>query len=99
MIRRYLQIKICSEVSITEEQFFQALRASIIKYFGEVGLSRITPKLIRFDSHKSSAVVAFDKDHMVEMQSALAFIRQIAESEVLMLPLRTSGTIKGLSKL
>ena len=73
--------------------------ASIVKYFGEVGLSRIAPKLIRFDSRRSIIVVAFTKDRVVEMHAALAFIRQIGESEALMLPLKTSGTIKGLSVL
>lgn len=98
MTRRYLRIKIYSSVTATEEQFSQALTASIVKYFGEVGLSRIAPKLIRFDSRKSSVVVAFTKDYAVEIQAALAFIRQIGESEALTLPLRTSGTIKGLGK-
>ena len=98
MTRRYLLIKICSPASVTEEQFSQAMAASIMRYFGEVGLSRIAPKLIRFNSHESSAVVACAKDHANEMQAALAFIRQVGESEALMLPLKTSGTIKGLSK-
>ena len=96
MSRRYMRIKICSPGTITKEQFAQALTASIVKYFGEVGLSRIAPKLIRFDSRRSSVVVAFAKEHVVEIQAALAFIRQIGESEALVLPLKTSGTIKGL---
>ena len=96
MSRRYVQVKIYSPVTVTEEQFAQALTASIVKYFGEVGLSRIAPKLIRFDSRKSSVVLAFAKDHVVEMQAALAFIRHVGESEALALPLKTSGTIKGL---
>ncbi len=70
-------------MTVTEEQFAQALTVSIVKYFGEVGLSRIAPKLIRFDSRKSSVVLAFAKDHVVEMQAALAFIRQVGESEAL----------------
>jgi len=96
MSRRYVRIKICSPVTVTEEQFTQALTASIMKYFGEVGLSRIAPKLIRFDSRRSSVIVGFAKEHVVEMQAALAFIRQVGESEALALPLKTSGTIKGL---
>ena len=98
MTRRYLHIKILSAGTVTEEQFLQALTASIVKYFGEVGLSRIAPKLIRFDARSSRAVVAFMKEHVVEMQVALAFIRQIGESEALTMPLKTSGTIKSLGK-
>ena len=99
MSKRYLLIKLCAPVTITEEQFSQAMTASIKRYFGEVGLSCIAPKLIRFDSHKSSVVVACAKDHATEMLAALALIRQVGESEASALSLKTSGTIKGLSKL
>ena len=98
MSRRYLLIKVCSTVSVTEEQFTKALTASILKYFGEVGLSRIDPKLIRFDSDKSKAIVAYAKNHASEMQVALALICQIGDSEASTLPLKASGTIKGLGK-
>jgi RNase P/RNase MRP subunit POP5 len=96
MSRRYLLIKVCSTAAVTGEQFTQALTASILKYFGEVGLSRINPKLIRFD--ESKAIVAYAKDHAGEMQAALALICQIGDSEVSTLPLKASGTIKGLGK-
>jgi len=98
MSRRYLLVKVCSTVSVTEEQFAQALSASILKYFGEVGLSRIDPKLIRFDSHGSKAVLAYAKNHVDEIQVALALIAHIGDSEASTLPLRVSGTIKGLGK-
>ena len=98
MSRRYLLIKVCSTAAVTGEHFTQALTASILKYFGEVGLSRINPKLIRFDSDESKAIVAYAKDHAGEMQAALALICQIGDSEVSTLPLKASGTIKGLGK-
>ncbi len=98
MSRRYLLIKVCSTAAVTGEQFTQALTASILKYFGEVGLSRINPKLIRFDSDESKAIVAYAKDYASEMQAALALICQIGDSEVSTLPLKASGTIKGLGK-
>jgi len=95
--RRYLYIKVYCERTVTEEQFSQALWASILKYFGEIGLSHIAPKIISYDSRKSSAVVAFAKDYVTELHAALAFITRVNESDTLMLPLKTSGTIKGLS--
>ena len=82
---------------MTEEQFAKATTASILTYFGEIGLSRIAPKLIRFDSRRSSAVLGFAKDYVVEMQAALALIGQIGETDASILPLRMSGTIKGVS--
>jgi len=97
MSRRYIYIKVYCAGTVTEEQFSQTLSASIVKYFGEIGLSQIAPKIIRYDSSKSSAVVAFAKDYAAELHAALAFITHVNESDTLMLPLKTSGTIRGLS--
>ena len=96
MSRRYLLVKLCSKASVTEEQFTRALSTSILRSFGEVGLSHIDPKLIRFDSRESKAIVAYAKNYGDEMQVALGLVSQIGNSEVSTLPLKTSGTIKGL---
>ena len=97
MSRRYVLVRIFSTAPVTEEQFAKATTASILTYFGEIGLSRISPKLIRFDSRRSSAVLAVAKDYIVEMQTALALIGQIGETDASILPLKMSGTIKGVS--
>ena len=95
-MRRYLLIKVCSRQPVTREQITEALTTAILKHFGDVGLSRIEPKLIRFDSHESKAVVAYAKNYADEIQVALALICEIGESEASALSLKTSGTIKGL---
>jgi RNase P/RNase MRP subunit POP5 len=96
MSRRYLLIQIYSRQPVTREQFTEALTTAILKHFGDVGLSRIEPKVIRFDSHESKAVVAYAKNCADEMQAALALIREIGESEASALSMKASGTIKGL---
>lgn len=96
MTRRYFLIKVVSKQSITEEQFGRALTDSIRRYFGEIGLSRIDPKLVRFDSQESKAVVACRKEAATELQATIALISDMAEAPVAPLTLRISGTIKGL---
>jgi RNase P/RNase MRP subunit POP5 len=71
--------------------------ASVRKYFGEVGLSIIDPKLLRFDQTRSEAIVACQKNHETELQAALALMNEIAGSRIAPLTIRVSGTIKGLS--
>jgi RNase P/RNase MRP subunit POP5 len=70
--------------------------ASVRKYFGEAGVSTIDPKLLRFDSRRSEAIIACQKKHEAELQAAVALIKEIAGSPIAPLILRVSGTIKSL---
>ena len=97
MSRRYLLVQVCSRQPVTGDQFAEALATSILKHFGRVGLSRIDPKLIRFDSHASKAIVSCAKNSTDEMQAALALC-QIYGSESSAVSLKVSGTIKGLRR-
>jgi RNase P/RNase MRP subunit POP5 len=96
MSKRYLLIRLCSKHPVTREQFAEALTSGILKHFGDVGLSRIEPKLILFDPDDSKVVVAYAKNYAIEMHAALAFISEIGGSEASALSLKASGTIKSL---
>lgn len=98
MTRRYFRIRICSSQPVTGEQFAATLTASLQKFFGEVGLSTVNPRLIRFDARKSEAIVACQKGREDQLQAALALINRTGGAEVAPLTLRVSGTIKGLRR-
>ena len=98
--KRYFLVRVCGkgEVTITGEQFLVALIASVRKYFGEIGLSTIDPRLIRFNPQTRTATVACEKEHEEELQAATALVKEINTTPVALLTVSTSGTIKGLSK-
>ena len=98
MTKRYLLVKIISERPLSGEEFGQALTESVRRFFGEMGLFRIDPKLIRFDSQQSRAVIACKKEGAVELQTALALISHASKMPIAPLTLRVSGTIKGLRR-
>ncbi len=98
MKRRYLLIKIISERPLSGEQFGTAVTSSVRRFFGEIGLSRIDPKLVRFDSQESKAVVACRKEGTSELQAAIALISEASEMPISPLIVRISGTIKGLGR-
>ena len=98
MTRRYFRVRVDSPQPITGEEFIATLTASLRKYFGEVGLSTVNAKLMRFDPQKSEAIVSCYRGSEDKLQAALALINRIGESEVSPLTLRFSGTIKGLRK-
>jgi RNase P/RNase MRP subunit POP5 len=97
-MRRYLLIRIYSDnlTALSGEQFNDALLSSVRKYFGEIGVSTIAPKLLRFDPHRFEAIVGCQKSREKELQAAVALIREIAGSSVAALTVRISGTIKSL---
>jgi RNase P/RNase MRP subunit POP5 len=71
---------------------------SVRKYFGEMGLTRIEPKLIRYDPARSEAVVACAKEGAEDFQAAIALISDKSTNRITPITLRVSGTLKGLRR-
>jgi RNase P/RNase MRP subunit POP5 len=96
MSRRYVLVRIVSDQTVTEEQFGGALMAAVRKNFGEIGLARIGPKLVRFDSVRLLAIIACKQEMVAELEAAVALIPSCGEVPVTPLAIQVSGTIKGL---
>ena len=96
MSKRYLLVKVVSENPLSREQFGNAVIDSVRRNFGEIGLSRIDPKLVRFDLDRSRAIVACRKGGETELQAAMALISDVSGTSFVALVLRVSGTIKAL---
>jgi RNase P/RNase MRP subunit POP5 len=96
MTKRYFLVKIVSLQPVSEDAFARALIDSVRRYFGETGLCRIDPRLIRFDEKAAKAVVACRKEGADEMQAAIGFLSDVSGVAVAPIAVRVSGTIKGL---
>jgi RNase P/RNase MRP subunit POP5 len=98
MKRRYLLVKIICNKTLSDEHFRDALADSVRRYFGEIGFSRIGPRLVRVDHNTSTAIVCCNQGEVSQLESALALISEHLEEPVAPLVLRVSGTIKALRK-
>jgi len=98
MTRRYILVKVVYDRKITNEQLDEALNSSAKRYFGEVGLSRIDPRIIRFDADSSTAIISCERNATPEFGAAIALITTYAEAPMSILPLRVSGTVKGAAR-
>ena len=98
MSKRYLLVKTISDTPISGEQFEVALVSSVRRLFGEFGLARIHPKILRFDETSYEATVACYKEGAEDLQAAIGLISSIAEKTVAAMTIHTSGTIKGLRR-
>jgi len=98
MPRRYFFVRIVSSPSLSSEQLGRVLTDSVRRYFGEFGLSRIDPRLIRFDSQRCEAIIACRRGEANDLQAALALLSSDSEARIAPIVLRISGTIKGLKR-
>ena len=98
MSKRYFLIKLVSEEPISREDFARALTDVVRKYYGEIGLAHTNPRLIRFDSQRSEAIVACNGDESDKLQTAIALLSDVSDINVAPLILRLSGTIRSLTK-
>jgi RNase P/RNase MRP subunit POP5 len=98
MTRRYLLVKVLYSRELTDQQFHDTLNSSIRTHFGDIGFSRIDPKIIRFNQSTSTSIVSCERSAVKELASALALITDSGGTTIAVLVLAASGTIKGLRK-
>ena len=98
LTRRYFLLRIVSDTKLTSEQLIELINDSARRNFGELGLSRVNPRIIKFDMSSSTTVVSCEPRATNEFGAALALITGNAEGPVRILVLRISGTIKGASR-
>ena len=91
-------MKAISKHDLTRDQFELDLMSSVRRLFGEFGLARIAPKVVRFDASRSEAILACNKEGAEDLQAAVGLISGTSETAVIALTVRISGTIKGLKR-
>ncbi len=98
MSKRYLLVKVVSDSPLSREQFGNALIDSVRRNFGEIGLSRIDPRLVRYDGNQSRAIVSCKRGRAAELQASMTLISEASGTPFVPLVLRVSGTIKALGR-
>jgi RNase P/RNase MRP subunit POP5 len=98
MSRRYILVKIISDKPLSRDQFGSALADSVRGNFGEIGICRIEPKVVRYDATRSRAIVACRASAVDELQAAVTLISQVAGASVALLVIGVSGTIRALAR-
>lgn len=98
MSKRYFLVKVISEDPLSGERFEVALVSSVRRLFGEFGLARIHPKVVRFDATDSEAIIACNKEGSEDLQAAIGLISDTSETTITAMTMHVSGTIKGLRR-
>lgn len=94
--RRYLAVKVETEVLPSERELIDAVWASVTRLYGEVGASQTGLSLIDFDVGHNVAVVRVSLASLNMVRASLAAVTSVAGKEASLQVLSVSGTLKAL---
>ena len=97
--KRYIVFEVISNEIITSSELNHALKEEAEKLLGILGLSDITLKLIDFDEKFKRGIIRTDNHSKYVVLALLGLIRNINDKKVLLIPLKTTGTIKKARQL
>jgi RNase P/RNase MRP subunit POP5 len=91
-------VKVNCEHKISDQQLHETMNGSIRRYFGEVGLSRIDPKIIEFNTNSSTAILSYERAAAADFETSMALITKESDLPMTVLVLRVSGTVKAIRR-
>jgi len=98
MRKRYLALKVESEMPLGERDFIRTIWNSILQLFGEYGASQTNLYLIEFNPEDGYAILRCSHKVVDMVRAAIATITEINEKPVAIHVKRVSGTLKSLRK-
>jgi ribonuclease P/MRP protein subunit POP5 len=96
--RRYLALNFESEQPFNENEMFTAVQASILRLFGEYGVSKADIKLIKSNPEKNQLVLRCSHLMLEKVRAAITSIVEVAGLPAAVHVVGVSGTLKALSK-
>ncbi len=97
--RRYIVFTIISSESISRQEFEKALREKLSSLYGVIGLVKSDPQLVYYEPSLKRGVIRTShlmKDYVV---ATLSLIKNVNGKKVLVVPVKTTGTIKRAKKI
>ncbi len=96
--RRYLALRIASEVAPSREKLSSEIENSLRKFFGEYGVLEASLRLIAYDLEKTIAIVRCSHQWVERLRAALALTTRVSEHQAALFVLRSAGTIAALER-
>lgn len=96
--RRYLALKIESEQQLTEQNVTDAIYASVLRLFGEVGASQANLRIVKYVPEKSQFVVRCSHKMLEQVRAAIVSTTVSDGKAVTFHVVGVSGTLKALAK-
>ena len=97
--RRYIVFSIISEHDFDRKEIEKAIRRKLAILYGIVSLAKADPQLVFYDPKMKRGIIRTShimKDYVV---AALSITRNIGDKQLLIIPIKTTGTIKKAKKI
>lgn len=96
--KRYIVFTIVSEHSFSRKEIEEAVRKNINKVYGFIGLARADPKLVYYEPSLKKGVIRTSHLEKELVITALSLVREVNGKKLVIIPLKTTGTIKRAKK-
>lgn len=96
--RRYLALKIDCAEPLEQWLVWDAVLGAVLRLFGEVGASRVSLRLIHFESEAGYLVVRCSHKALPMVRAAIASVTRIGNKPAAVHVLMVSGTLKTLKR-
>ena len=91
---RYVVFEFISDFKFEREDVTKAVWGSALEFLGDLGLSRISLKIIEWDTDRQRGVLKVNHKSTENIRAALALIKEINKIQVIFHVLGISGTLK-----
>lgn len=96
MRRRYTAVKIDSERTFDERDFYDAVWTSILRLFGEYGASQTELTLIEYDQETNQAILRCSHKALDLVKASIVAVTEIENESATLHIVLVSGTLKSL---
>ena len=98
MRRRYIAVKIDGDQTYKKEDVYNAIWDSILRLFGEYGVSQTDLRLIEYDSENRQAVLRCSHEALPLVKASIPCITRIGGRAAAIHVQLISGTLKSLRR-
>ncbi|MFX1370226.1 MAG: Rpp14/Pop5 family protein [Promethearchaeota archaeon] len=88
-----------NNIDLTQNALLKSIWQSIWHYFGLKEANKIGLWLLDFNLEKGYGIIRCSHQTKEIIISALSFVREINETNVILSPLKTSGTIRSIKEI
>jgi len=96
--RRYLAVRVVSDVAPAGEKLFHDIEDSLRRLFGEHGVLKASPRLIAYDVERMIAIVRCSDSWVERLRAALALTARSDGRQLALFTTRSAGTLAALAR-
>ncbi len=95
---RYVSFQVVSEEPIFYSDLEQAIWSTLLEFYGESGVSKMSVWLVKnlWDERSQSGVIRCNNKSVEKVLAGLGLVSRLGDNRMIFKILKVSGTIKGL---